>query len=694
MKTKQKDNILKMQKSSDETGALLLEMLAVLAIMAMMFPLVAKQDSIRRQETSNINIANQARRIIEATDNMVKDRYSDLLTSSSLSGIDCTTGLAVAIATNPLNVSSNINHFSVDDLKTLGYLPCSMIDGNKYDQTYKIAMKAIQIPPAAAGKYRIDAMVVTQDGDAIPEKYASQIAEFLGAKGGYTSTTFNSGDTSGTGGGWTMDVSTEFSSVPLSLTINEDPGHISAFASSYVEAANSSLYDPSVLYRDTVAGFPDANTMKVDLDMGGNNITNAGDITASGTITAGTATVSGTLTATSIDIANLLKAASIETTGAIDAGGLITATSGLTISAGGLTISSGDITATSSDVYVQSLTASGDITVTGAGSTIHASGANSTIEAASASASIYNDTSAETWVFNDGYKDVSYYMDPSSTSLMNDIKLASRGGARLSEILPNYILKEVQYYENISQYGSKPLFDDAPLYDSTSAYWGGTRFAGQTYNYTNDGSQAEDESAVYPCPNDYDSTLPYYKDPDTGACGAETPIAPNCGTPWTDSQIENCLSGPLLGGTYIPYPTCPDNYVPIISVMPVKWNSAEARYCHYGDTDADCVALALESGDPPVFMSQDSGSIYVTAKDYDSDSSGTADSWQIFMGQIYPQAISDPLTPAGTYIWNSPDDDPANATVKQREMGAVVNIYCYFDESVYGTGGIPSIPSP
>lgn len=36
-----------------------------------------------------------------------------------------------------------------------------------------------------------------------------------------------------------------------------------------------------------------------------------------------------------------------------------------------------------------------------------------------------------------------YQLDPAYTSVMNDIKLTSRGGARLSEILPNYITKDI-----------------------------------------------------------------------------------------------------------------------------------------------------------------------------------------------------------------------------------------------------------
>lgn len=38
----------------------------------------------------------------------------------------------------------------------------------------------------------------------------------------------------------------------------------------------------------------------------------------------------------------------------------------------------------------------------------------------------------------------SYLLDPAYTSILNDIKLISRGGASLSDILPNYILKSVE----------------------------------------------------------------------------------------------------------------------------------------------------------------------------------------------------------------------------------------------------------
>ncbi len=40
-------------------------------------------------------------------------------------------------------------------------------------------------------------------------------------------------------------------------------------------------------------------------------------------------------------------------------------------------------------------------------------------------------------------KETNYILDPQYTSVMNDVKIMSRGGANLSDLLPNYILKEV-----------------------------------------------------------------------------------------------------------------------------------------------------------------------------------------------------------------------------------------------------------
>lgn len=65
----------------------------------------------------------------------------------------------------------------------------------------------------------------------------------------------------------------------------------------------------------------------------------------------------------------------------------------------------------------------------------------------------------------DSDKEKSYLLDPAYTSILNDIKLVSRGGASLSDILPNYILKSVEEIEN----GEK---NDITLPDCPEGYVG------------------------------------------------------------------------------------------------------------------------------------------------------------------------------------------------------------------------------
>lgn len=57
---------------------------------------------------------------------------------------------------------------------------------------------------------------------------------------------------------------------------------------------------------------------------------------------------------------------------------------------------------------------------------------------------IFKDTVNDPQENNNTIKTKKYMLDPAYTSIMNDVKLMSRGGAKLSEILPNYILKDVQ----------------------------------------------------------------------------------------------------------------------------------------------------------------------------------------------------------------------------------------------------------
>lgn len=105
-----------------------------------------------------------------------------------------------------------------------------------------------------------------------------------------------------------------------------------------------------------------------------------------------------------------------------------------------------------------------------------------------------------------------YEVNPAYTSVMNDIKLASRGGARLSDILPDYINKGIYVADN--------------TYGDIGASWLNTQ-----------------EKAVDPA----------------GFTAADA--------------CAGCLASPWLG--FIPAPQCPPAYDKVITLEPMRFKMAE-----------------------------------------------------------------------------------------------------------------------
>ena len=111
-----------------------------------------------------------------------------------------------------------------------------------------------------------------------------------------------------------------------------------------------------------------------------------------------------------------------------------------------------------------------------------------------------------------------YQVNPAYTSVMHDIELTSRGGARLSDILPDFINKGIYVIDN--------------TYKENSTSW---------ENYT---------VKV------------------TGGKISVTGEPPSC------SGDPNCIATPWLG--FIPTPQCPPGYSKVITINPIRWKMAEA----------------------------------------------------------------------------------------------------------------------
>ncbi|MBE6444439.1 MAG: hypothetical protein E7019_00055 [Alphaproteobacteria bacterium] len=121
-----------------------------------------------------------------------------------------------------------------------------------------------------------------------------------------------------------------------------------------------------------------------------------------------------------------------------------------------------------------------------------------------------------------------YQLNPAYTSVMHDIKLTTRGGARLSDILPDFINKGIYVLDN--------TYEE----DKDRAEW-------NTY-IVNVGNQITIKNGPDECaPNDMD-----------------------------------CIASPWLG--FVPAPQCPPGYSKVITINPIRWKMSEAFYIPTGVT--------------------------------------------------------------------------------------------------------------
>ena len=260
-----------------------------------------------------------------------------------------------------------------------------------------------------------------------------------------------------------------------------------------------------------------------------------------------------------------------------------------------------------------------------------------------------------------------YQVNPAYTSVMHDIKLTTRGGARLSDILPDFINKGIYVLDNTYQE------------ETGKTSW---------ENYTvSVGSQVTVDGAP------------------------------------SDCTSSNCIATPWLG--FVPTPQCPPGYSKVITISPIRWKMAEAYYipgskptagdvadkfrayfmpptdpttAHFeldeadGSSGAHTHALKENSGFPLTFQTNTWLNTTVSGVKGDggsAESSGdqgpsrydTFIGWHAIMGFLYyAQDYKEYLTELGqgslasqnVVVWNL-------FPVYNEEMTAIANVYCYFE---------------
>ncbi|WOP95638.1 shufflon system plasmid conjugative transfer pilus tip adhesin PilV [Citrobacter freundii] len=186
--------------------------------------------------------------------------------------------LSSATTTTPVTVTPAM-------LKNTGFLEQGFSETTVDGQAYLAA-----VVRNATNTDQLQALVYTQNGAALPFLALRQISmDITSGMGGYI---WTSGTATGAMGSWT---------IPLSqFGISTTQGHIAALLTT--DELGAARGENDRLYRFSVTGKPDLNTMHTSIDMGGNNLNNAGTINAvtgnfSGDVAAtGNITANGTVT--------------------------------------------------------------------------------------------------------------------------------------------------------------------------------------------------------------------------------------------------------------------------------------------------------------------------------------------------------------------------------------------------------------
>ncbi|ENN0119899.1 shufflon system plasmid conjugative transfer pilus tip adhesin PilV [Salmonella enterica] len=159
-------------------------------------------------------------------------------------------------------------YVSVNTLKTTGHLPAGF-GANDHNQSYFIAV--VSNPKMTS---QLQAFVMTTGGQPWDFGALRHISSNISGLGGYV---WPDNQAVGAGGGWKMKLS--------DYGLSSKQGSLVTFIPS--DQLGTSGQGNDRLYRYAVNGHPDFNRMHTAIDMDGNNLSNAGDITGKQAIISG-----------------------------------------------------------------------------------------------------------------------------------------------------------------------------------------------------------------------------------------------------------------------------------------------------------------------------------------------------------------------------------------------------------------------
>ncbi len=462
------------ETKTNERGSVMMEIIAVLALLGIMGPLLLKQVANRNEELDNVNMASEMRTIKEAFASYIAADTAKLNEVCQLNSNGAVSECA-HFTSNYSTYMDNICYFLPDGF-------CGETDGGTLDY-YTLRLYGYIQDPDISPKPVFYGLIIPRD-EILPSnmnlKRASRVASMVGTDGGI----YDSGQLIGTMGSWVLDAPSGFASVQPSAP------------NFYVAMTGLDIYVPDVEVQEIA---PNAVALPENLALGKLHAWNYFSV---GNTTADNArcfelyhdqlTTTGNATASNDEIKSvgtdgcdpLFWVGATGRTGSdrsepnqvyvknnlyIGRQNSATAYDGSTgISAVAIETDDNTLTYPGDDdtttegrnkqrrivVYdiagreKVTIDARGQIAVKGDDIEVLQSDGTTVTEPETLTIADGKIESNRT-VLKDQRKSASskevqnYVLDPAYTSVLNDIKLTSRGGARLSEILPNYIAKGV-----------------------------------------------------------------------------------------------------------------------------------------------------------------------------------------------------------------------------------------------------------
>ncbi|KTT49673.1 prepilin [Pseudomonas oryzihabitans] len=257
-------------RPKQQRGYMILEALIGLVVLAALVG-GGMAMATRHIDSQNYQIAaEQQQKIADAAAKYLHDNFTSVY--------------AAAGATQPATITPAM-------LRSTNYLPSGFADANVFGQTFVILARRV-------AHNQLESIVLTTGGQPLNEVGTREIAENLGAAGGFVPVS-NTGIIQGVRGGWSLALS--------NYGVNPGAGH-TASALFLQDGTLANDY----LYRNAIAGKPELNRMNTTLNMGGNDLANAANITASGT-----ASISGDVNAGG----NVNASNNVNLNGTVNAGG-------------------------------------------------------------------------------------------------------------------------------------------------------------------------------------------------------------------------------------------------------------------------------------------------------------------------------------------------------------------------------------